>query len=121
MTVDLKKMRLISILWGLVLFGIVLVLTIFGFIYKKESQEYKEFENLIEEKAREYVEKNGIDVDSNFKITLTTLKEEGYILTSFVKEEDCEGYVEVSSKKNLEKYDAFISCKKYKTRGYKRS
>ena len=54
--VDLKKMRIISYVWGSILVIIVIGLTVVGFIYKDHQKEYKNLEKQIEESAKKYVE-----------------------------------------------------------------
>jgi len=86
-SIDLKKMRMISILWGLVLFGIVVVLTIFGFIYKKQSKIYQEFEQNVSDIAKDYMEKKGIYLENEtFLISIQDLLEENFINIQLVKQ-----------------------------------
>lgn len=120
--VDLKKMRMISILWGIVLFGIVLVLTIFGFIYKKQSKIYQEFEQVLSEKAKDYMDKKGIYLENEtHTISMDELVEENFLDTLEVNGNVCEGYVVVTNENARDSFKSYVDCKKYKTRGYKRS
>lgn len=114
--VDLKKMRLISIIWGTILFLIFAALTAFGIVYKKQTQEYKDFEKKVEEITKGYVEEKNLYFETEGKITLEELIEENKLETTNVKENECNGYVTID---NMD-YKAYISCGKYKTRGFKK-
>lgn len=114
--IDLKKMRLISIIWGTILFLIFAALTTFGILYKKQTQEYKDFEKKIEEISKNYVEEKNLYFEKEGKITLEELKEENKIDSTEIKENECNGYVTIN---NMD-YKAYISCGKYKTRGFKK-
>ncbi len=119
-TIDLKKMQMISVVWGLLLFLIVAGLTAIGIVYKKESKEYMNFESIIATASKDYIEKKGF-YPENDSITIKTeeLLEEKLIESLQVKEQECIGYVIVTNKDGKDTYKPYIKCGKYKTRGYK--
>lgn len=118
-SVDLKQMRMISIIWGSILFFIVIALTAFGFFYKKQTKVYKDFENLLAEKTEEYVTELALLEEDKFRITLEELKENNKIDTIIVNDKICEGYIEINYKKEKYTYTPFIKCGNYKTKGFK--
>ena len=52
---NIQRMKIVSVVWGLLLFSLVSVLTVIGFIYKEKKKEYKNYELLIEETAEKYI------------------------------------------------------------------
>jgi len=119
--VDLKKMRMISVIWGIVLFVIVVGLTVIGLLYKKQSKEYQVFESEMSQKAMEYMEKKGLDFEEGLKISLQELEEEGLLEIKPIKDNHCEGYVITKSENKREKYIPYLDCGKYKTSGYEKN
>lgn len=116
---NLKKMQLVSFIWGAILIIIVIALTIFGFWYKSLTKEYKEFEKTLVEKTKEYCLDKVLLNNNNMKITLDELKEEKVLENLKIKDTECEGYIEIQYTKENYKYSPFIKCGNYKTKGYK--
>ena len=116
MNVDLKKMRFISIIWGTILFLIVITLTAIGIIYKNQTKEFKDFEKSIIEKSKDYLEEK---TPTEEKITLEELKEKNIIETLTINEKECTGYILIKKKKESFEYTPYINCGTYKTKGYK--
>ncbi len=108
-SVDLKKMRRISIIWGIIMFLLIAGVTILGIVYKEESKKYKEYETKLVEKSEDYMRINNLS-----KITIEELKEQNLIEQTSVAEKECTGYV----LKAEEKYQAYVKCGNYKTKGY---
>lgn len=108
--VDLKHMRKISIIWGIIMFLLIIGVTAIGIIYKNESKNYKEFEMELVDKAKDYIIVNNLN-----KVTISELKEQNIIETSVVNEKECDGYI----LKEDEEYKAYVKCGSYKTRGYR--
>jgi len=117
-SVNLKQMRMISIVWGGILIMIVVALTAFGLFYKQQTKAYKEFENLIAEKAEEYAQESALLEEDNFKITLEELKEKNKIENAIINDKICDGYIEVNYKSDYS-YTPYIKCGNYKTKGFK--
>ena len=53
--VDLKHMRKISIIWGIIMFLLIIGVTAIGIIYKSETKNYKKFETELANKAKDYI------------------------------------------------------------------
>ena len=51
-----KRMKVISVVWGLILVLLVIGLTVIGFVYKHESEVYKEYEELLVKQATTILE-----------------------------------------------------------------
>ena len=117
---ELKKMRIISYIWGSILFLLVGGLTIIGFIYKEKIKKYEELENKLEEKIKAYVDEKFIypEEGKNIKITYEELKNNNAIDNLNINEEECDGYGIVSHDGSTFKYNTFIKCNEYKTKNY---
>ena len=114
---NLRRMRLISIVWGLVMILLVVGLTVVGIIYKNNTQKYKDAESSLVSSAKKYVEDQSIEIDSQVKFTKEELDSE---LEEKTKEllSNCDAYVKVEKKKSTYDYKGYIKCEKYKTRNY---
>ena len=114
---NLRRMRLVSIIWGLVMFILVVGLTIIGMIYKSNVQKYKNVEQALVNAARKNVEDKSIEIENSIKFTKEELENE---IDEKQKEilKDCEGYAKVEKKKNIYDYKGYIKCDKYKTKNY---
>lgn len=86
---------------------------------KGVNNSYFDLETKLENAAIRYVSDNDIDINNIKKISLSTLKNEGYI-EDFRDEEGnyCGGYVKASYVGNVLDYEAYISCNNYETEGY---
>ena len=118
--VDLKKMRIISYVWGSILVIIVIGLTVVGFIYKDHQKEYKNLEKQIEESAKKYVEEKFLypEDKEKIKVTLEQLTSEQLIQDFKINGEDCDGYVIVYKNQGVFKYTPKIKCPKYQSPKY---
>ena len=114
---NLRRMRLISVIWGLLMLILVVGLTIIGMIYKSNVQKYKDVEQALVNAAKKNVEDKSIEIDNSIKFTKEELENE---IDEKQKEilKDCEGYAKVEKKKNIYDYKGYIKCDNYKTRNY---
>lgn len=108
-SLDLKHMQRISFIWGTIMIFLVVGMTIIGFIYKNKTKEFKEFEEIVAEKAKDYLVLNNLN-----KVTIEELKNSNIIDSLIVDGKNCTGYV-VS---NNAEYKSYIKCGSYKTKGY---
>lgn len=117
---DLKKMRMISYVWGSVLFLLVGGLTAIGFVYKNKIKKYEELENKLESNVKAYVDEKFIypEEGENIKITYQELKSNNGIDNLNVDDEECDGYSIILHDGNIFKYKTYIKCKDYKTKNY---
>ncbi len=114
--VDLKQMHFISLVWGGILFLIVIALTLFGFYFKYRTKVYKDYESILEEKTKEYLLSHPVSYENSY--SLEELINLGVIEEAKVSENACEGYVSVLYQNDIYQTDAYIKCGIYKTRGY---
>lgn len=83
------------------------------------NKYYVDLENKIEVAAKNYVDEKEIDIDGEYKLSLTTLKNANYI----TKLEDpngnsCNGYVTIKMVDNMYHYRGYILCNEYQTQNY---
>lgn len=117
---ELKRMKRISFIWGIFLVLLVVLLTIFGFVYKYKSADYKKVEEQLVETAKKYVEVKFLypDEKSSVKITLDEMKQDGYA-EDLKKDDDlCDGYVILSHDGFVYQYKGYIKCSNYTTKDY---
>lgn len=117
----MEKMQRYSILWGITLLLIVVLLTIFGFVYKNKTTIYKELEEKIVESAKKYVDAKFLypEKGDTIKITSEELLETEFLDVLEKNEEECKGYVEVYKDGTVYKYIGYVECPNYQTKGYK--
>lgn len=83
------------------------------------NRVYIDLENKLEESAKKYIETEEILVNGDYKITLYTLKTNGYIEELKDKNnESCNGYVMVSNLNGNVYYNGYILCNNYQTKNY---
>lgn len=118
---SLKKMKVISIMWGMILFGLLLVITIFGFMFKKKSKPYYELGNELVSVVRDYVVETNLLPHNNetIKITFDDLNKNNYMDELKVNDDSCEGYVLVTNKKGEYIYKPYLKCEKFISAKYK--
>lgn len=117
---DLKKMRMISYIWGIILVVLVTGLTAIGFVYKHKTEKYESLENKLEESIKAYVDEKFIypEEGKNIKVTYQELKSNNAIDIISIDDEECDGYGIVSHEDSTFKYKTYIKCDKYKTKNY---
>lgn len=117
---ELKKMRIISYIWGSILFLLVAGLTGIGFVYKNKIKKYEELESKLEESIKAYVDQKFIypDEGKNIKVTYQELKSNDAIDNLNNEDEECDGYGIVLHDGNIFKYQTYIKCNDYKTKNY---
>lgn len=118
---SLKRMKIISIIWGMFLVTLFIIVTIFAFKFKNTSKKYLELGEYFSSKAQEYVEDNNLypSKDETIKVNKSDLIDNEYIEELEIDEDKCEGFVIVTNKKNYE-YKAYLKCNKYKSAKYEK-
>lgn len=114
-----KRMKVISVVWGVVLVLLVAGLTIIGFVYKHETKVYKEYEDYLVKQTTAYVEDHSLYPEESLKITDEELLDDGYIESTYVNHHDCTSYVMILKKGETYDFEPYIQCGNYKTKGYK--
>ncbi len=111
----MKNFNRLFIVWCFVATIIFAGLCTIGFMYKRNLEEYHDFENVIINAAKAYVLDEGIvDFNSDYiDIKISTLLDKGYIKKKDVVK-SCNGSVRIENKK-LIKYKPLIKCKYYKS------
>ena len=118
--VNLRKMRLISYIWGAILVLIFVALTAFGFYFKHTTKVYKEFESDIASKTKEYIMENSMLYEGDIDYSFDELIEFGVLENKKVNEKDCDGYVTVAYENESYDYKTYLQCGMYKTKGYRK-
>ena len=116
----MKQMKMISILWGAILLGIVILLTIFGILFNKKNKIYTDMEEDLVNKAQKYVETSFLYPQDNktVEITLKELQDAKLIDEFEVENALCDGYVTLKKDNGVYKYKGYINCPEYKTKNY---
>ncbi len=111
----MKKMKVLTVVWGLILIAIFGLLTFLGVQYKEKTKLYKELENALVKSAEKYkdVAEYQLDKNETYKIDVKDLD-----VKLEVKEDKCKGYVLVKNE-GVFTFKTYIKCNKYTTRGYK--
>lgn len=117
----MNKMKMLSIVWGMIVVGIFVLLTVFGFMYKNKSSVYKELEEKLVEAEKKYVDSSFLypEEKKTQKITAEELISKGFMDELKVNDEICEGYAVVSHETTVFTYKGYVKCKNYTTKGYK--
>ena len=92
-------MKRLRIVWGTFLTVLVILLTIFGFVYTSKRTPYKDAETKLVESAKKYVDVKFLypSEKESTRVSYSEMKEEGYIDKLSVNDDACDGYVIVSS------------------------
>ncbi len=116
----LNKINKMYFVWGIVVFLIFVLLTIFGFMYKNKTSFYKSLEEKLVNAEKKYADakflypQNGETV----KITAKEMIEYGALDSLEYDGEICDGYATVQKKGTVFDFKGYVSCKNYKTKGY---
>lgn len=115
----MKRLKIVSVVWGILVVLLFSGLTTIGFIYKKKTAKYKKLEDRLVEVTKKYTAtdfnfpKNGDEII----ITYKELEERGLIKELKVDKQKCDGYVKLTFN-GVTEYKGFIKCEKYKTHNF---
>lgn len=117
-----KKMKTISIMWGMIVITLFIIVVLFSVFYKSRIKKYEALVSEMVNVTKAYVEDNNLyPVEgSEIKINLSELQEKELIDDLKVKNDTCQGFVIVKNDEGF-KYNGYISCKMYVTKGYKKA
>lgn len=117
----MKKINGLFIVWGILVVALIAILTVIGFMLKKNDNTYAELEKKLVEVAEKYVDANFLYPDEGFttKVLASDLKKAEYLDELTINDDICDGYV-IVSKEMVYKYKAYIKCNKYITKGYEK-
>ena len=116
----MKRMKLLSFLWGLILFSIFGLLTAFGIIYNNKNKIYKDMEGSLVNATKKYVEISFAypKEKEKLRVDYTTLKENKLIDDLKVDKDKCNGYAIVQKNNIAYEYKGYVKCKDYTTKNY---
>ena len=111
----MKRYNVLFTFWVIIVVIIFSFLILLGYMYKNKVKTYKDYEVLLVEKTKKYLDETDKYAGKNsIEITIDELIDAKYLDKDDVVK-PCEGYVKVN-KKASSKYQAIISCKYYKTK-----
>lgn len=115
----MKKFKLMYIIWAVMLFIIIGLLTYLGIVNQKRLEPYKNLEKDLVSYTQKYVELKFLypEKGESIKITTEQLKDNGLLKDFSYKKENCAGYVEMTFD-GVYNYKAYIKCDNYETKGY---
>ncbi len=115
----MKKTKVLFAIWGILVVIIVGLLTALGFILDDRYETYKVLEDKLEASAKDYVQDNNAFLDEEeIVVDAQELIMLEYLDELVVNNDSCEGYVVINRSNST--YDAYITCGKYTTSGYKK-
>lgn len=117
---NMKQMKKFSVIWGSFLVILILILTVFGFVYKSKASEYKKLEIQLIDATKKYVDAKFLypEEKEQLKVTFGELKENQYIEELKKENDNCDGYVIVQHNGTVFEYHGYVKCPKYITKGY---
>ncbi|MBE6154328.1 MAG: hypothetical protein E7163_01965 [Firmicutes bacterium] len=115
----MKKNNALLICWGFIVVVLVGLLAFLGFVLKSKNSDYVKLENKLLDSTKKYVDAKFLypEDGKKTKITSEELIESDYLDALVFEDDKCTGYVEVT-KSGVYKYDVYIKCNNYKTKGY---
>ena len=117
----MKQMQKISLIWGSILVGLLVLLTIIGFLIKDKNLKYQKLEQEISDATAKYVEayKGYPKGDEKLKITLDDLLDKDIISKDELTKNNCtNAYTLVYLKNMVYHYDTYLKCTEYETENY---
>ena len=111
-------MKKILIIWTVFAVLLVGTLTTVGFAIKKQNKEYRSLEEKIKFEAQRYYGVKPVELKAGAYISITELKNDGYEINNVINGDTCTGYVLITSQMSLIKYNPYLKCEKYTTKGY---
>ena len=118
----MDKMKKLSIIWGMIIIGLFILLTLFGFLYKNKSNVYKDLEKKLVEAEKKYADKHFAYPDKGdiLKTDAETLIEEAFLDNLELEGEECTGYATVIHNSTVYEYKGYVKCNNYTTKGYEK-
>ena len=119
MVINMKQLKTISVVWGLLILVVFTCLTIFALKWKKDIYPYTLLEDKLVTATKKFYEQNYSypAKGSSIYITYDELKENEMIDELKKDDDTCTGLVKVTMN-NVVEYKAYIKCDKYTTKDY---
>ena len=117
----MQRMKVMTIVWGIMIFAITGTLTFIGITYNKKLSDYQSYEKDIAKYSAIYVADKDLfqDDEKEIKINIKDLYKAKYLDRLSVNGNKCKGYVIVTKEETEYNYEVFIDCGKYQTEGFK--
>lgn len=115
----IKEMRKLAIIWGILTFLITTMLITISLVYKNKIVKYDQLLDKLDQAARLYIEDKSLYPLANeqIKVTLTELTDNSNINFK-IGDKNCDGYVLVSYRDNVFRYDPYLRCPGYTSKDY---
>lgn len=115
----MKKTKVLFIIWGVLVVGIIILLTTLGFMLNSKNKNYLELEDKLLSNAKKFVDNRFLypEEGKTTKVTSDMLIENEYLDELKFEDDTCTGYVIVSFN-GVYQYKAYIKCNHYQTKGY---
>ena len=113
----MKKTKVLFIIWAIIVLLIIGLLTALGFILESRYEKYKELEDKLVSSATQYAHSEILLEEGEFIVTTEELMELEYLDSLEVDDDTCSGYVVIVNDGSY-KYESYITCKGYTTRGF---
>lgn len=118
----MRKIKKLYYVWGIVVLAVFILLIIYGIVYKSKSYVYKELEQKLVNAEKKYVDVKFLYPIDDKVVTIPAKEmiENGFLDSTRVGDETCEGYVTIKKGNTVYEYKAYVKCKNYTTKGYKK-
>lgn len=115
----MKRTNTLFTIWGVIVVIILALLTYLGLKLTEIDNEYVKLEDKLVEVAEKYIDAKFLyPKDDNIaKVTTKELFDDKYLDSLEYKGDTCTGYVTIKLD-GVYKYEAYIKCKNYTTKGY---
>jgi len=115
----MKKTKILFAIWGVIVVIILGLLTFLGFKITEKDKNYNELEEKLVSSAEKYVDNKFLypKGDDEAKVTSKELIDNEFLDELKFEDDVCSGYVIVKLD-GAYKYNAYIKCKNYTTKGY---
>lgn len=116
----MNKMKKMYTVWGVIVVLVFVLLTVFGFLYKNKSGEYKTLEEKLVTAEKKYADAKFLYPQNNetVKVTAKEMMEYGALDALEHDGETCDGYATIQKKGTVYEFKGYVSCRNYKTKGY---
>ena len=113
----MKRLTIVWIIFAVIMFGGLATLGIL--FVNNQKNEYSFLEERLADAARQYGEATFIynNIIDYVEITSDELIKKGFLEDLNFNGEECQGYVRIT-KAGVFKYEGFVKCEGYTTRGY---
>lgn len=118
----MNKMKKLSIIWGMIIIGLFILLTLFGILYKNKANVYKDLEKKLVEAEKKYADAHFAYPEKGnvLKTNAEDLIKETFLDNLEIEGDSCTGYATVTYNSTVFEYKGYVKCGKYTTKGYEK-